>query len=283
MKKSLAAAALALILLAFAFLPSCAPKAAPPEAAPLGAAPSLQPLAADNSATAIQMAANERSGQNIGEIAMIAYDSHSPALASNGGKNPEIEKINDAIRNGALRRYNAFRAKNGNGWVEAKSYPFTSERYLQIVMTYVEHPSRGSDGEIFSYNFDKQENLAISLETVLKEQGLDGEGAFLKKAKSLFRPQAKGLKMAFAVPKGFLVPKGGGAAEILFEGTLAKAGESPWVHFFCMSLAKGEVRQLNSEILFPPQEMDRTSPPLFYEAGDVEIADPAEQQLSPTK
>lgn len=49
-------------------------------------------------------------------------------------------------------------------WEEVKSYPFDGDKYMQIVTTAIVYPNYGTDGYVFSYNYDKVNKKAIKLE-----------------------------------------------------------------------------------------------------------------------
>lgn len=142
----------------------------------------------NNDKTKLCMMEQEYKGNNIAEIPMISYDGSQPALAVYGRKNPEIEMINNEIKNGIMQLYNGYRdAEDENEWIEIKTYPFTSKRLIQFIITSVMLPDYGTDGDLMSFNFDKVNNERIYVETALERLGIDKE--FIEKSvQKLFLP-----------------------------------------------------------------------------------------------
>lgn len=52
-------------------------------------------------------------------------------------------------------------------WYEIKSYPVCDERYAQVVVTAIELPNYGTDGEVYSFNYDKKSGKSITLDDAL--------------------------------------------------------------------------------------------------------------------
>lgn len=215
----------------------------------------------DNSRTAIALTTQEYNGGNIVEIPMIVYDGENPQLASYDGKNQEIERINDDIKNGIQQTYNTFLSNAQDGNIEIKTYPFSNETYLQIVMTYIEYPSYGSDGKMWSYNFNKKENRYITLEEQMESVGLTAD-ALAEKVKAKYTPESDTLSIGTVTPVGFLLRDGD--THFLLEVQINNTESSPWTCFYSYAPQLDELLRLNSVCLFDPSAMDVTDPPLSY-------------------
>ncbi len=231
------------------------------------AAPRLFAAEAINNGKAeIGVMTQEYAGDNIAEILMIKYDGQQPALAPYGYRNPEIESFNNAIKFGIHQRYNEFMDNNHDGrTIEIKSYPFTSQEYLQIVTTSVIHPAYGTDGSIASYNFNKKENRFMALADVMEELRLD-ESTLTKQVKKLYTPQEPSRSVGEVEATGFLIVQGlsGPLTQLLLEVEIKQDGTESWKHFFAYTPVLNELLQLNRHCLFDPADMDRMEPPLSY-------------------
>ena len=230
----------------------------------------------DNSKTTIGVMTQEYNGKNIAEILMLNYDGEQPALKETGGKNPEIDSFNNSIKFGVQQIYNDFTAKNTSGedWIEIKSYPFTSDKYLQIVTTYIEYPIYGTDGNITSYNFDKKANKFMALSDVMDGLGLTND-SIAQKVKELYVPASPTMSVKEVNPTGFLMRQGtlGLYTEFLLEVTIDDSESGPWIYFYGYSPELNKLEQLNPNCLFDPSDMDQMDPPLSYQnLGNVPSA-----------
>jgi hypothetical protein len=224
-------------------------------------------IALNNDSSKIGVMTQEYVGNNIAEILMINYNGAQPALARYGGRNPEIESFNNAIKFGIQQRYNEFMSKQQDrDWIEIKSYPFSTAEHLQIVTTAATYPSYGSDGDIASYNFNKKENRFMALADVMKELGLD-QHKLVKKVKELYVPKNPSQSVEKVTATGFLVRSApsGPLTQLLLEVVIHNSASEPWKHFFSYTPALNELFKLNADCLFDPNDMDRMDPPLVYQ------------------
>ena len=238
-----------------------------------GADDALSPI--DNSETEIGVMTQEYIGDNIAEILMIKYDGGQPALERYNWKNPEIETLNLTIKSGIQQLYNDFKnemAKAGDDWydwIEIKSYPFTSDDYLQIVMTSVTYPTYGTDGDMTSYNFSKKQNRYILLEEVMDDWGFTKE-IIAQNVKKLYVPDSGQSYIKEAVPTGFLFCRGTDPYTVfLLEVTIDNPDAGEWKTFYAyepgvISRQFDEFYQLNANCLFDPYDLDQMDPPLCY-------------------
>lgn len=202
----------------------------------------------------------EYEGSNIAEIPYIEYEGETDA---------EIESLNRMVHQGIGRIYDDFKANpDGEGWIEIKAYPVTSDRYLQAVVTYITYPSYGADGRLFSINYDKTTRKAVTLDEATGALSLD-QASLEERVAALFVPETEGQRIADAAARGFLLSEGpeGPVTELLLEVTVESDAADPWKYFYSFTPASGELLKLNGSCLFDPSEPDQTDPPLSYARG----------------
>jgi hypothetical protein len=230
----------------------------------------------DNSETGIMVITQEYIGDNIAEILMLKYDGSQPEFEQYNWKNPEIEMINLTIKSGIQQMYNDFMNDRANGgddfydWIEIKSYPFTSENYVQIVTTSIIYPTYGTDGDITSYNFDKNKNKWITLDDAMKEWGLTKE-TITENVKKLYVPEDPSTYIKEVTPTGFLMRYATDPYIIfLLEVTTDNPESIEWKSFYAyepnvLTRQLDEFYKLNNNCLFDPYDMDIMEPPLSYQ------------------
>ena len=222
----------------------------------------------DNSSARITAMTQEYIGDNIAEILMISYDGGQPGLEQYGGKNPEIEAFNNTIKFGIQQTYNDFRdTADDVSWIEIRSYPFTGENYLQIVTTCCTYPSYGTDGDLYSYNFDLKENRFMSVDDVLEQLQLD-RARVAEDVRSLVEDgYDDGTTVDDVNIAGFLIVQGpsGPVTQLLLQVNIEYPGADTWDSFFGYTPELGELAALNSYCLFDPYDMDQMDPPLTYQ------------------
>lgn len=221
----------------------------------------------NNESTQIGVIAQEYQKNNIVEILTLNYDGEQEALKEYGGKNPEIESLNNAVKFGIMVKYDEFmESDHGGEWIEIRSYPFTSEEYIQIVTTCNIFPAYGSDGELYSYNFDRKNNRFMNLEEQMKELGTDDE-TLAKQVKKLYVPESSSMSLGEVDAAGFLMIQGSDdyLTMLFLEAVIENSEGEPWKRFFSYIPELGELTQLNSQRLFDSSEMDQMTPPLSYQ------------------
>ena len=203
----------------------------------------------DNSETRLAMLTNERIGENIAEIPYISYDSSQPALAELGGKNTEIDIINDAIKNGIQQQYNDFMAITDNGGerIEIRCFPFVSKSAIQLVVTDIIFPNYGTDGKMQAYYFDLVRNQLVMVEDVLAAAGLTN-GMIENEVKQLYVPERAGMYVGEVEIVGFVVYED--VLRFLLEVTVENPEADSWKHFYEYSYELGTMRQLDPKAPF---------------------------------
>jgi hypothetical protein len=257
-----------------------------------GAATGAADAAIDNSATRIDFQIQEYGDGQYGsgpvEVPIFAYDGAQPALDQFDHKNPELEAINMTIATDLLDPLNALLGGaeesgatsddtgDDQSWAEIRSYPFTSEEYLQVVSTLAVFPNYGDDGEVFSWVFDRKANKWVESETVYAAAGLTAD-ALLVAAREAYVPEAAGETVLSVEPAAFRYraeEDGTYSPEFLLEAQIDNPAGDPWRGLFgyAHSADGGSVMwHLNPNSLFDPAELDTTDPPLAYaRGGDAE-------------
>ena len=221
----------------------------------------------------INVFTQEYDGNNIAEILTMSSET----------ENANIDRINGLILNDIQQPYNQFKANQDDyGWVEIKSYPFTSRDYLQIVTTYVEYPIYGTDGEIYSYNFSLTKGRYIELSEIMNDLGLT-DAALTQKIQDLYARDVReeDESVIKVTAKGFLITANYDESpepvtQLLLKVTIQHPGADSWESFFSYIPQTDELLRLQSD-LFDSNEPDKMDPPLWYERrmayGGIELDD----------
>jgi len=201
-------------------------------------------------------------GNNIAEIPYIEYD---------GEKNEQIDAINRSLNQGIRQRYEEFMGSLEEGdprWIEIKSFPFTSEQRLQVVVTSAIFPNYGTDGSMFSINYDKVKDEWLTLDYALGVEGLDRESLF-EQVRSLFEPEASTQSVGEINLAGFIEYEGdaGHYIQFLLEITVLNEAAEPWTHSYSIVPQFDSLFQMDASVMFEPGDMDQMDPPLHYQVG----------------
>ena len=203
----------------------------------------------------------EYKSDNIAEIPYIEYD---------GDKNFEIDAINNSINQGIQRIYNEFMGDGSevpeNTWIEIKSYPFTSSEYLQVVVTSNIFPTYGTDGDLFSVNYDKKTGKWISVDDILKELDMDSEQLLIEVGEA-YEPEFPEMQMDKVEVTGFLMHEGtdGHTVELFLEITEKNVDSDTWKGFYSFTPESRTLFRMDNVCLFDPNAMDQMTPPLSYQ------------------
>jgi hypothetical protein len=148
--------------------------------------------------------------------------------------------------------------------MEIRSYPFTSDDYLQIVTSSCTYPTYGTDGELYSYNFNLKENRFMSIDDVLQDLQIDRD-SIRNTVRGLVNKDGDACDDVNVA--GFLITQGpsGSLTQLLLEVDVQAPGADPWNSFFAYTPKTGELVKLNNQCLFDPSDMDQMDPPLSYQ------------------
>ncbi|MDR1541201.1 MAG: copper amine oxidase N-terminal domain-containing protein [Clostridiales bacterium] len=206
----------------------------------------------------IKFITQEYKGDNIAEIPYIEYPWE---------RDDEIDAINRSLNQGIQRVYEDFIANSEDPyWMEIKSYPFTSADYLQVVVTSIEYPSYGTDGDLFSINYDKEEGRWLTVDDALKMESITSD-ALMHNVGRLFKPEAPTQSIGEVKIAGFLLrgAQSGYYVEFLLEITVDNSAAEPWKSYFSYTPQLDKLYRMNSDCLFDPSEPDQMDPPLSYQ------------------
>ncbi len=206
----------------------------------------------------ITFSTQDYTNENIVEIPYIEYV---------GEKNLEIDSINRLINQGIGKKYEDFIANSDKGaLIEIKSYPFTTEDYLQIVITSNVFPNYATRGDLFSVNYDKKANKVITVYDALAECGL-AESNLTEEVSAFFVPSHTTEFVAEVIATGFLYNQGpnGRIIQLLLEVMIESSDSEPRKTFFSYTPETNEFFEMNETCLFDPYDMDQMTPPLSYQ------------------
>jgi hypothetical protein len=231
-----------------------------------GAVPAI-----DNSETQIDFQIQEYGDGQYGdgpvEVPMFSYDGAQPAFDATDHKNPTLEEINLSIREELIDPLNAI-PDESDDWMEIRSYPFTSQDYLQVVSTMSVYPNYADDGDVFSWVFHRQTNEWIQAEDVYASAGLTGD-ALLVAVRDTFKPENEGETVTSVEPAAFMyhIDSAGTIVPVfLLEIVVDNPDSEPWRGLFGYAQVNDEavLEHFDRGALFDPSEPDETDPPLAY-------------------
>lgn len=218
------------------------------------------------SGTYVGMMEQNYDGGNTVEVPMIMYDGEQPAFAEYGGKNPEIEMLNNDIKANVMLKCNNFRdsAEDENEWIDIRTYPFTDNRMIQLIITYAIFPAYGTEGDIMSYNYDKENNEWIPIDKVLEQLGIT-QTDIEKDAKAFFVSDNKKEYVDKVEIGGFRYVNDK-TTDFFLKLSVINPDAEPWDGLFRYRFAaeKKTLIKLDFQRLFEPNEPDVMDPPLSY-------------------
>jgi hypothetical protein len=205
----------------------------------------------------ITMSVQEYIGDNIAEIPYIEYD---------GEKNERIDAINRSLHQGIGQIYSDFMASRDDvSWIEIKTYPFTSEKYLQAVVTWNTYPSYGTWGDILSINFDRETGEWITNDMALTMDGLTMDG-LVRAVRESYQPDIASLQIQDVELGGFVILDGNVQyLLVVSEGT--DEASVPSKTFYQYVHKYSSLSQMDPGYLYDPSipgYLDEMNPPLAY-------------------
>lgn len=185
------------------------------------------------------------------------------------GKSSSIDKLNVSVSNSLANYVRGYGGVTDDTyeWYEIKSYPVSSEDYLQVVVTAVAYPNYATQGEAFSFNYDKKNDSILTLADALASFGSDTNDE-LDNIGALFEPYAyEGDIYSHAVPCGFIIQNSGVImiVRVFCRNELA----SDYDALFVYRTDSGTLSPYDGNILFDAGICDSFEPPLFYEQNTV--------------
>lgn len=221
----------------------------------------------------------EYTGDDIAEILMITYDGSLESLEEFGGKDPEIELINNDIRAWPLRIYQEYeegRLEAEANSIEIRSYAFEDDDYVQIITSCMVFPETRPDlySKMWSWCYSKAEGRWVMLDDMMMESGLSFEGieeAFAE----LYAPEFEGVSVESVETVGFLIDTASGEPVPRFILSAMVWTESdPWAEFFLYTPGEGSLEEIyTTGVSFSPDEYDMAvldDPMLYMEEMPME-------------
>ena len=219
----------------------------------------------NNDDTFVDMMEQNYERENIVEIPMIMYDGQQPTLAEYGGKNPEIEMLNNDIKANLMLPYNDFEdSDDKDSWIQIRTYPITNNQMIQLIISNMLCPNYGTDGDIVSYNFDKTKNEWVGLDTVFEQLGIS-RNTIETGAKNAFVPEYEGEYVDNVEVQGFRYINGD-SVDFFLKIFVINPDADPWngLYRYSYTPKSQTLNKLNMEQPFNVSELDVMNPPLYY-------------------
>lgn len=84
--------------------------------------------------------------------------------------NPAVNTLNAKIKENHLKLYEEWKNHpDGIRQLEIKTYSVKTEPYVQAVVTQLEFPTYGTQGDVFSYNYDIKQEKVLTLDDALAQ------------------------------------------------------------------------------------------------------------------
>ena len=202
--------------------------------------------------TGVSMAAQEYVGASIYELPQ--FDGEGAAVAQ---LNADISSQLTHYISGweVIKTDDSF-------WYELRSYPICSQRYKQVVVTAIELPNYGTDGDVFSFCYDTKTGAALTLDDALEQAGVSRETA-----ESYIRN-----RMADYLSEGDMVINvscpafafAGNELYIIARAFIENDLTSEHDELFVYNVAQDAMYEYTGAPLFPAGLCDQTEPPLSY-------------------
>ena len=149
------------------------------------------------------------------------------------------------------------------GTLEIKSYPFSNENYLQIVSTLCEFPVYGTDGQIYSYNYDIKNNTAITLDEIVAKYNITDQD-LLQSISTKFKPESETRQITLIEPAAFRIISDD-EAEIYVYVHSDDPNSTPDSRIWKYNTKSKGCSQYNGTALFSADVPDQMNPPLLYQ------------------
>jgi len=180
------------------------------------------------------------------------------------GEGPAVEQLNEAIDQQRFYYIQGWEAMQSDSpwWYEVRSYPICGQRYKQVVITAIELPNYGTDGDVYSFCYDSQTGAILTLDDALAQTGVSREtvqsmityhiGDHLYEGDSVTFVSCEAF--AFAGNELCIV------ARALIENDLSDGRDELFVYF----VGQDAIYSYDHGDLFPAGLCDQLEPPLSY-------------------
>lgn len=175
--------------------------------------------------------------------------------------NEAADRFNYQIADELIDEYNEFTTKaRPNEYIEIKSYPFTDNKYVQVVVTEIEYPTYGNQGEIHSYNYDISNNKIITLSEAMKNFNITNNSirqAFSK----YYQPQANEVLDSVEAEAFRMV---GDNIHIYLDVSFDNPQSDDFDLIYTYDVSQNTFTPYDGTCLVDPAEPDVMTPPLSY-------------------
>jgi hypothetical protein len=184
-------------------------------------------------------------GDNIAEIPYIEY---------RDAQSESIDAINRSLNQGIRQTYDDFMRENADSeypmWIEIKSYPFAGDRFLQAVVTHNEYPTYGTDGNMFSINYDKIDDIWVGFDWALHLEDLTYE-ALLSGVHEAFVPEVPSMYIDGIDLVGFKVHETNPLyIQYLLEIMVGNSEAEGWKSFYSYTPSTAVLYRMDKENMF---------------------------------
>ena len=155
-------------------------------------------------------------------------------------------------------------------WPDVRSYFFTDDDYLQVVSTIVIYPNYATKGDVYSYNYDKTNQRAMTNEDGLKAAGITEE-ELLDRVASAYKPEGEGEVYDRAELGGFRIKRDGTVdfyLKVFINNDLADDHSEIAVY----QMSDGSLTFYDGEELIDASQTDILNPPMTHGKQDSAAA-----------
>lgn len=188
-----------------------------------------------------------------------------PAFASgqldSSQRDDALEALNAAIISFSNSAYDPYIINDGVFWSELKAYPYTSSSYVQIIMTKIEYPIYGTDGEIMSFNYEFQNDVIITLEDAISANDIDT--AQIKRELSNSGLLSDTQSVVELTISAFRILDDGNA-DFYITAFIGSSQTDGWDSIFVYHTSDKSFESYSREILAGSDVPDVMDPPLYY-------------------
>ena len=147
-------------------------------------------------------------------------------------------------------------------WPDIRSYVMTDDTYMQAVSTAIIYPNYATDGEVYSYNYDKVNQREMTLEDGLKLAGVTEE-ELLKKVEAAYVPDYDASVYDHAELGGFRV-KQDGTVDFYLKLFIKNPEADDYDEIATYQMSDDTLHIYDGEVLIPDSEIDVFAPPLTH-------------------
>lgn len=179
----------------------------------------------------------------------------------NADNNKAIDQLNFQIEDELIDEYNEFitEAKQ-NEYIEIKSYPFTDDKYIQVIVTEIEYPTYATQGEIYSYNYDISNNKIITLSEAMKNFNITND--IIRQAFSqYYQPQANEVLDSIEAEAFRII---GDNIHIYLDVSFDSSQSDDFDLIYTYDVAQNIFTPYDGICLVDPSQPDVMTPPLSY-------------------